>query len=50
MEIVLECPESLAEKVKLKLQQCMIDGGNHYLEDLTIKADAHIGDSWYEAK
>jgi len=49
-EIILETLESLAEKSKDKLEECMIEGGNHYLEELTIKADAHIGMSWYEAK
>jgi len=49
-EIILEAPEDLAERAKNTLEKCMIDGGNHYLEELTIKADAHIGDSWYEAK
>jgi DNA polymerase-1 len=52
-EIVLEIVQStddFAEKCKLKLQEFMVDAGNYYLEDLTIKADAHIGQSWYEAK
>jgi len=49
-EIVLEALDVYAEKARLKLQQCMVDGGNHYLDELTIKADAHSGRSWYEAK
>ena len=49
-EIVLEASDYLAEVAKDVLQNFMVQGGNHYLDKLTIKADAHIGDSWYEAK
>lgn len=49
-EIILECPKELGEIVRLKTQECMIAGGNHYLKNLTIKADAHLGKNWWEAK
>jgi len=49
-EIVLEAINELAEIAKKALQSAMIEGGNHYLDDLTIKADASIGNSWGEAK
>jgi DNA polymerase I-like protein with 3'-5' exonuclease and polymerase domains len=49
-EIVLEATEELGEIARKTLQNAMIEGGNYYLEDLTIKADAHIGESWGKAK
>lgn len=49
-EIVLESPEKIAEKSRQVLEKCMLDGGNHYLTKLKIKADAKIGQSWGEAK
>jgi DNA polymerase I-like protein with 3'-5' exonuclease and polymerase domains len=49
-EIILECEESLKDIVKEALEECMIEGGNYYLNNLTIKADAKYGNSWYEAK
>jgi len=49
-EIIVECDEYYAPLAKSVLEDCMIEGGNHYLDNLEIKADAHIGDSWYEAK
>ena len=49
-EIVAESPEHLAEKTRLKVQECMLIGGDHYLTNLKIKADAAIGNSWGEAK
>lgn len=49
-EIVLEAPEELGQIACDKLSECMILGGNHYLKNLEIKADAHTGCSWYEAK
>lgn len=49
-EAVLECPEELKEEIRDNLERCMIEGGNYYLEHLTIKADAHYGISWGEAK
>jgi DNA polymerase I-like protein with 3'-5' exonuclease and polymerase domains len=49
-EIIVECPKNMAELVKLKVQECMLDGGNKYLTNLKIKAEANVGDSWYDAK
>lgn len=52
-EFVLHVEESLAEEYKTVLEQCMIQGGNHYLKNgiiETMKAEANIGDNWYEAK
>ena len=49
-EIVLECPTHLGEIVREKLASTMVEGGNHYLTNLEIKADAAIGASWGEAK
>jgi DNA polymerase I-like protein with 3'-5' exonuclease and polymerase domains len=49
-EVVAEAPEDLAEDARVNLERCMLEGGDYYLETLKIKADAHIGDSWYEAK
>lgn len=49
-EMVIECPEELAEESKLALEKAMLDGGHKYLKKLNIKADAEIGQSWAEAK
>lgn len=49
-EVVIECPEELAEEVKEMVEKYMRKAGDHYLETLKIKADANIGDDWYEAK
>ena len=49
-EIVLESTLKYAPAARKALEECMIEGGNHYLSNLTIKADANIGNSWYEAK
>ncbi len=49
-EIIVECPKNMGELVRLKVQEYMIDGGNKYLTNLKIKAEANIGNSWYSAK
>jgi len=49
-EIVVECEESLKEIVKNQLESSMLIGGDYYLTNLKIKADAAIGNSWGEAK
>ena len=49
-EIVVECPIEMAEQVRDRVEQCMLEGGNKYLTNLKIKADASIGESWYDAK
>lgn len=49
-ETVAEAPEELAEEVRDAVQNIMREAGNYYLTDLKIKADAAIGQTWYEAK
>lgn len=49
-ELVVEAKEEYAEIAKVQVEKAMLEGGNHYLNNLTIKADASIGDSWGEAK
>ena len=49
-EAVLECPINMKTIVRDVLEKCMIEGGNYYLSNLTIKADGNWGSSWEEAK
>ena len=49
-EIVAECEESLKEITRDAVEKSMIEGGNHYLSILTIKADAAYADNWESAK
>jgi len=49
-EIILESPHKYTEKSKLALETAMLTGGNYYLTNLKIKADANTGKSWGEAK
>jgi DNA polymerase I-like protein with 3'-5' exonuclease and polymerase domains len=49
-ELVAEAIDELAEKARIAVEQSMLKAGNHYLTNLTIKADADIGPSWGEAK
>jgi DNA polymerase I-like protein with 3'-5' exonuclease and polymerase domains len=49
-EIVVECPIHLKELVKKIVEKSMLKGGNHYLTNLKIKADANYGKSWGKAK
>ena len=49
-EIVCESPDRLAERTRIMIEKCMLEGGNHYLTNLKIKADANTGESWGEAK
>jgi len=49
-EIVCECPQRLADVTKELVQNAMLEGGNYYLTNLKIKADANIGESWGKAK
>lgn len=49
-ELVAEAPDEYAEVAKHQVEQAMLVAGNHYLTNLTIKADANIGQSWGEAK
>ena len=49
-EIVCESPDRLAERTRIMIEKCMLEGGNHYLTNLKIKANANTGESWGEAK
>lgn len=49
-ELVLESKKEYAEQAKQALEYAMLTGGNYYLTNLKIKADANIGSSWGEAK
>jgi DNA polymerase I-like protein with 3'-5' exonuclease and polymerase domains len=49
-EIVAESPKELSEKVRKVVEKSMLEGGNHYLTNLKIKADANYGKSWGKAK
>lgn len=49
-EIIVECEENLKQIAKEAIQSSMLEGGNYYLTNLKIKADANIGESWGEAK
>jgi hypothetical protein len=50
MEIVVECEEYLKDIAKEQVEKAMLEGGDHYLTNLKIKADANYGNSWGEAK
>ena len=49
-EIIVECVEELKNIAKQAVEDSMLEGGNYYLTNLKIKADANIGKSWGEAK
>jgi DNA polymerase I-like protein with 3'-5' exonuclease and polymerase domains len=49
-EIVVECIEELKDITKQAVEDSMLEGGNYYLTNLKIKADANYGNSWGEAK
>lgn len=49
-ETIIQAPNSLAEETKMAVGEFMVKAGNVYLKNLTIKAEAKIGNSWYEAK
>ena len=51
-EIVLEVKEKYAEEYKEKLEYYMVKAGNLFLTSgiLKMKADAEVGDSWYDTK
>ena len=50
MECVVECKSSLKNIVTQNLERCMLEGGNYFLSNLKIKADANYGSSWGKAK
>jgi len=49
-ELVVESKVEYAEQAKHAVEHSMLEAGNHYLTNLTIKADANTGDSWGSAK
>jgi len=51
-EIILECKEELVEEYTEALGRIMRESANYYLTSgiVEMKADAHSGNSWYEAK
>jgi len=49
-ELVVEVIEGFEEQARNAVEVAMLQAGNHYLTNLTIKADANIGNSWGEAK
>lgn len=49
-ELVAESPDELKEITRVAVQKAMLEGGNYYLTNLEIKADAKYGASWGEAK
>jgi DNA polymerase I-like protein with 3'-5' exonuclease and polymerase domains len=49
-EVVVECPINSKSLVEQAVERCMIKGGNYYLTNLKIKADAHSAKSWGQAK
>lgn len=49
-ELVIEATDELAEEACKAVEKAMLVGGDYYLSNIKIKADAHIGDSWGEAK
>ncbi len=49
-EIILECKDEYKDIAKQALEESMLEGGNRYLTNLKIKADANYGPSWGEAK
>jgi len=49
-EIIVECKEELKDIAKKAVEDSMLEGGDHYLTNLKIKADANYGNSWGEAK
>ena len=49
-EIVLECKAQYKNIVAQNLEKYMVQGGNYFLNNLKIKAEANIGESWGKAK
>lgn len=49
-ECVIECKAKYKNIVSQNLERCMIQGGNYFLNNLKIKAESNIGESWGKAK
>jgi DNA polymerase I-like protein with 3'-5' exonuclease and polymerase domains len=47
-ELVLEVEESIAEEVKILLEDCMIRGFTFYFKDVPMVVDAVVSDAWYK--
>lgn len=45
-EILIECPESIAEETKELLIKCMEFAGKPFCPIIPLKAEAIIGDHW----
>jgi DNA polymerase I-like protein with 3'-5' exonuclease and polymerase domains len=52
-EILLTVEDSLADKYRVILEDCMINSANYYInydKEIKMSCEAHIADSWYETK
>lgn len=52
-EILLTVEDSLADKYRAILEDCMINSANYYInydKEIKMSCEAHIADSWYETK
>ena len=47
-ELVVECPESIANEVAQTLRNAMIKGMQHYLKEVPIEVDSSISATWWE--
>jgi len=47
-EIDIECPERLAPKVKVALDNCMVAAGKKYLKKIPVKVDIRVSKYWKE--
>jgi DNA polymerase I len=45
-EMVLECPEELAQDAEALLQKVMLQAGREFVYDIPVKVDTRIGDVW----
>lgn len=45
-EYVVECPESMGEEVKQVVVEKMADGGNYFMDEVVMYAEAKISDHW----
>ena len=45
-ELLVECPEEIAETVKDNLLMCMEEAGKPFCKTISLKAEAKIGDHW----
>lgn len=45
-EYVIECPASMGPEVQKVLVDCMVTGGNYFMKQVVMDADAHIDTKW----